>query len=146
MGVDVIFAHPWISDRRDVAPDGRKRYAIWDVYPRTDLVAYPSTYEGFGNAFLEAAYYKKPIFCNRYTIYRTDIEPCGFKAIVMDGLLTDAVVDQVRHIMADEPVRQRMVDHNYRLATQFFSYQRLEHQLRAILTQPRPCVIGDTDD
>jgi len=31
-----------------------------------------------GNAFLEAVYYRKPVMCNRYSIYRTDIEPKGF--------------------------------------------------------------------
>jgi len=92
----------WINHRRGVGPEGQKQYTIWDAYQHADLVTYPSTYEGFGNAFLEAIYYKKPILCNRYGIYRTDIEPCGFKVILMDGFLTDDVVAQVRRVLDDK--------------------------------------------
>ncbi len=134
LGVEVIFASDRIGDRRRVHDDGRKQYSIWDVYPHADLVTYPSTYEGFGNAFLEAVYYRKPIFCNRYTIYRTDIEPCGFEAIAMDGFLLDEVVQRVRHVLEDEQYRQRMVEHNYEVARQHFSYTRLEQELTVILT------------
>jgi glycosyltransferase involved in cell wall biosynthesis len=138
MGVEMILADRWISDKRGVATDGRKQYAIWDVYPHADLVAYPSTYEGFGNAFLEAAYYKKPIFCNRYTIFRTDIEPCGFRAVVMDGFLTADVVQQIRRVLDDTGYRNEMVDHNYQAASRFFSYQRVETELTSILRKLSP--------
>jgi glycosyltransferase involved in cell wall biosynthesis len=136
--VPIIFAEKHISDQRGIAADGTKQYAIWDVYPHADLIAYPSTYEGFGNAFLEAVYYRKPIFCNRYSIFRTDIEPCGFQAIVMDGFLTDDVVWQVRRSITDGQYREAMVDHNYRAARRFFAYERVEQELRAILDRSRP--------
>ena len=42
---------------------------------------YPSTYEGFGNAFLESVDYRKPGLCNLYAICRTEIEPLGFEEI-----------------------------------------------------------------
>ena len=142
MDVDLIFADRWISDRRGISTDGTKKYTIWDVYPHADLVTYPSTFEGFGNAFLEAVYYKKPIFCNRYTIFRTDIEPCGFQAVVMDGFLTDQVVDHVRRVLSDNGYRDQMVDNNFNLALQYFSYERVEQELRAILEKPRPWVAG----
>ena len=80
MDVEVIFADALDLRPARHRPDGRKLFTIDDVYPQADLVAYPSTYEGFGNAFLEAIYYKCPIVCNRYAIYRTDIEPCGVRA------------------------------------------------------------------
>jgi glycosyltransferase involved in cell wall biosynthesis len=138
LDVRVIFAAARISDVRGTTRDGRKVYAIWDVYPHADLVAYPSTYEGFGNAFLEAAYYRKPLLCNRYTIYRTDIEPCGFQAITMDGFLTGDVVERVRHLLSDQASRQAMVDGNYEAARRFFSYERVERELRAILAGELP--------
>lgn len=138
MQVDMIFADQWISAQRAIGIDGRKQYAIWDVYPQADLVAYPSTYEGFGNAFLEAVYFKKPIFCNRYTIFRTDIEPYGFHAISMDGYLTDEVVEQVRRAATDGDYRDEMAEHNYAVASRFFAYERLEHELKSLLEVPRP--------
>jgi glycosyltransferase involved in cell wall biosynthesis len=140
--VDVIFAAPWITHRRGTGEDGQKQYTVWDAYQHADLVSYPSTYEGFGNAFLEAAYCRKPILCNRYAIYRTDIEPCGFRAILMDGFLTDDLVDQVRHLVEDRNCWQEVADHNYQVGTRFFSYQRARDELYTILAKPSlasPC-------
>ena len=136
MGVEVIFADQWVFHSRGTGPDGRKRYTVEDAYQHADFVTYPSTYEGFGNAFLEAIHYRKPILCNRYAIYRTDIEPCGFDVILMDGFLTDETVEQVRHVLTDEEYRRRMVDHNYEAASRFFSYRRVEDELLAILAKP----------
>jgi glycosyltransferase involved in cell wall biosynthesis len=137
MNVEVIFADQWISTKRGTTGDGAKQYTAWDAYPHADLVTYPSTYEGFGNAFLEAIYYRKPILCNRYAIYRTDIEPCGFDVILMDGFLTDETVEQTRRVLDDEALRTGMVEHNYEVATRYFSYRRLEAELRAILAKPQ---------
>jgi glycosyltransferase involved in cell wall biosynthesis len=140
LGVEILFAEEWISDQPGVGTDGRRRYTVWDAYQAADFVTYPSTYEGFGNAFLEAIYFGKPLLCNRYAIYRTDIEPCGFDVILMDGFLTDEVVDQVREVLRDARRRRNMVEQNYRIGRQFFSYDRVEHELCAILNKPRLAV------
>ncbi|MGH7199559.1 MAG: glycosyltransferase [Planctomycetaceae bacterium] len=134
LGVDVIFAGNSIGHHRGTAEDGKKRYTIWDVYPHADLVAYPSSYEGFGNAFLEAVYYRKPIFCNRYAIYRSDIEPYGFRAAEMDGFITQQTVADVRRILGDADYRREIVEHNERIGREFFSYDRVEGELRGLLT------------
>jgi len=141
MGVDVIFAADWIGDRRGTGPDGRRLYTVWDAYQAADLVSYPSSYEGFGNAFLETVYFRKPILANCYAIYRTDIEPCGFRAILMDGFLTDDLVDQVRYLIDHRDSWSEAADHNYEVARRYFSYSRVEHELRAILAKPHlsPC-------
>jgi glycosyltransferase involved in cell wall biosynthesis len=107
-----------------------------DVFSQADLVTYPSEYEGFGNAFLEAIYHKQPIVCNRYLIYRTDIEPCGFKSIVFDGFLTNETVEQVNQLLDDRQRRQEMVDHNYQVGKEFFSYEILEAELRFMVERP----------
>lgn len=137
MGVDIVFAEEWIREEGGRGADGRNRYTVWDAYQHADFVTYPSTYEGFGNAFLEAIYFKRPILCNRYSIYRTDIEPCGFDVVLMDGYLTDESVSQVRAVISDPQRRQRMVEHNYEVAGQFFSYDRVQSELDAILHKPR---------
>ena len=137
MDVEVIFANAWISDERGTGPDGRKLFTIHDVYPQADLVAYPSTYEGFGNAFLEAIYYKCPIVCNRYAIYRTDIEPCGVRPILFDGFPTDETVDEIRRVLSDGQYRREMVEHNYEVAGRFFSYEVVEDELRLMMRRPQ---------
>jgi glycosyltransferase involved in cell wall biosynthesis len=137
MDVDVIFANAWISEERGTGPDGRKLFTIHDVYPQADLVAYPSTYEGFGNAFLEALYYKCPIVCNRYAIYRTDIEPCGVRPILFDRFPTDETVDEIHRVLGDSQYRREMVEHNYEVASRFFSYEVVEDELRLMMQRPQ---------
>ena len=56
-----------------------------------DFVTYPSLYEGFGNALLEAIYFRKPVLINRYSIFVRDIEPKGFRLLTMDGFVTPTV-------------------------------------------------------
>ncbi len=138
LNVKTIFADQMIAAERQIGQDGRKKYSIWDIYPHADLVAYPSSYEGFGNAFLEAVYYRKPIFCNHYTIFEADIDPCGFRTIGMDGFLTDEVVEQVRYMLANPEYRDEVVEHNYRTARKYFAYERVESELRSILDTHRP--------
>ncbi len=138
LGVELIHADKLIAPSRGTAADGSKLYSIWDAYPQADLVAYPSTYEGFGNAFLEAVYFRRPIFCNRYAIYQTDIEPFGFRAVEMNRFLNDQVVADVRRVLDDVPYRESMVQTNYEIGRQFFSFERLERELQALLETPRP--------
>src|SRR5574341_260611 len=77
LDVRVNFVSEIISTERGMTKDGRKIYILGDVYPYADLVTFPSLLEGFGNAFLEAVYYRRPIFVNNYTIYSIDIKPKG---------------------------------------------------------------------
>jgi glycosyltransferase involved in cell wall biosynthesis len=109
-------------------------YTLWDLYPHADLVTYPSTYEGFGNALLEAIYFGVPIVINRYSIFVQDIEPKGFKLAVIDGFITRDVVQLVRRILEDPSYRQQMVDHNYRVACTYYSYTALKRSLRTLIT------------
>ena len=136
MGVDVLYVDDRISQQRGTSSDGRKLFTLADVFSQADLVAYPSQYEGFGNAFLEAVYYKKPLLCNRYSIYRTDIGPCGFHTIDFDDYLTSEVISEARGVLDDSEARQEMVEHNYRVADQFFSYEVLEDELNLMIQRP----------
>jgi glycosyltransferase involved in cell wall biosynthesis len=58
MGVEVLVRPDIIGASRGTTEDGRKRYSLWDCYLNADFVTYPSTYEGFGNAFLEAIWFR----------------------------------------------------------------------------------------
>jgi len=131
--VDLRFVNDRVGESRGFDSQGRKMYSLADVYANTDFVTYPSLYEGFGNALLEAIYFCKPLLVNRYSIFRTDIEPKGFQMIAMDGYLTRQVADQVRRVIDDQKYREHMVKHNYELATRFYSYAVLLRKLRAIV-------------
>jgi len=132
-GVDLRFFATRVADTRQVDGEGRKMYTLWDLYPHAALVTYPSLYEGFGNAFLEAVYFKVPVLVNRYAIFHRDIEPKGFRVPIMDGFLTPAVVAEVRHVLEDAAYRHAMVEHNYGIARQNYSYRELRRSLRSLL-------------
>lgn len=132
--VDIRFVATRISEYRQIDDEGRKIYTLWDLYPHADLVTYPSLYEGFGNALLEAVYFKKPVLINRYSIFTRDIEPRGFKMPVMDGFITRKCVEDVRRIMENDAYRQQVVDENYGIAKRFFSYAVLRRTLKSLIT------------
>ena len=130
MQVNTFFVDDIINEQRGTTADGRKIYTLEDIYPYADLVTYPSTFEGFGNAFLETLYFKKPIVVNTYSIYIKDIQPKGFKVIEIDGYVTDKAVEQTRQVLGNPEIRQQMVDHNYELAKKYFSYSVLHQNLK----------------
>ena len=111
----------------------QKNYSLWDIYPHADFITYPSLYEGFGNAFLEAIYFKKPLLVNRYSIFIKDIEPRGFDLAVMDGFITKKTVQKVKEILESRERRQQMVNNNYEVAWRHYSYSVLRNQLSVII-------------
>jgi glycosyltransferase involved in cell wall biosynthesis len=132
-GVDLRFLDTSIQDPWGENNHGVHQLSLYDIYPHADLITYPSLYEGFGNAFLEAVYFKKPLLINRYAIFVRDIEPQGFDLIVMDGLLTSKNVQKVREVLESEKRRLTMVEHNYDIASRHYSYTVLESKLSYLL-------------
>lgn len=144
-GVDLRFIATRVGDSRQLDSEGRKVYRLWDLYPHANLVTYPSLYEGFGNAFLEAIYFRVPVVVNRYAIFARDIEPKGFRVPVMDGFATRRLVEEVRRIVEDEGYRQEMVEHNYRVASRYYDYAELRRRMRTVLANiAGGAVVGGT--
>jgi len=133
LNVTVNFESAIVGDRRGFTPEGRKIYTLGDVYPQADLVTYPSSMEGFGNAFLEAIYYKRPLVVNNYSIYEADIKPKGFKVVEFDGYISDATLEQVRHLLQHPELTGQNAEINYALAQRYYSYSVLERRLQHLL-------------
>lgn len=133
--VDLRFVSTRVSDERETGPDGKKLYSLWDVYRHADLVTFPSLYEGFGNALLEAFYCRKPVVVNRYAVFIADIEPKGFQVIPMSGYLTAESLSQVRRVIGDADYREEMVGHNFELGKVYYSYKVLRRKLRTLVYQ-----------
>jgi glycosyltransferase involved in cell wall biosynthesis len=133
LNVPTNFEADVIKDRRGRTAEGRKIYTLWDVYPHADLVTYPSDIEGFGNAFLEAIYFKRPIVVNNYSIFDIDIKPKGFRVIEFDGYITDETVRRVKQVLDEPAVARQMAEHNYQLAKQYYSYATLERRLQMLM-------------
>jgi glycosyltransferase involved in cell wall biosynthesis len=133
MGVRVIFGPELFGYVRGRTSDGRKIYSLADAYQQADLVTYPSQVEGFGNAFLEAIYYRRPLLMSSYEIFRTDIQPKGFQVIGFDEFLTRQTIDQARTVLQDPALAGRIVEHNYQLGRRHYSYTVLRHCLSLLV-------------
>src|SRR5262249_9856000 len=131
--IDVRFIWDRVGEFRGMNADGKKVYTLFDVYPHADLVTYPSYYEGFGNAFLEAIYFGKPVLVNTYAVYARDIDPLGFKTIEMNQLVSREVVEQTQEILRNAPLRQEWAKTNYELGLKYFSYSVARRKLAARL-------------
>ena len=133
LNVEVHYLAGFIEEKR-AKRNGRKAYTLWDVYPHADFVTYPTLYEGFGNALLEAIYFRKPVLVNRYSVYVADIAPFGFDFVEVDGWISDESVSEVRRLLDDPDSCATLVNKNYEIARRHFSYDvlaaALEHLLR----------------
>jgi len=133
MGVNLICAEKYFDTQRGTNEKGEKVYSIWDAYIHADLVTYPSVFEGFGNAFLEAVYFRKPIVVNNYSIFSTDIKPKGFDVIEFDDYVTEETVRQTHTVINDRTLATRMANNNFELARKYFSYDMLRTKLKILL-------------
>jgi mannosylglucosylglycerate synthase len=133
LSVTVRFESNQVQDIRGTTADGKKIYTLEDVYPQADLVTYPSSIEGFGNAFLEAVYYRRPILVNNYSIYEVDIKPKGFQVVWFDGFISTSTLEMVKYVLQHPDHTKEWAEENYQLAKRYFSYSVLEDRLHSVL-------------
>jgi len=135
MGVRVLFATDVIAHHRGQTPDGRKIFSLADAYQQANLVTYPSTVEGFGNAFLETIYHRRPIVVSTYEIYRRDIQPKGFRVIEFGDFVTEETIYQAQAVLRDPTMAAEMTQHNYELGRRYYSYRVLENHLVVLMNR-----------
>ena len=135
LGVRVLFAQEHFAPDRRTTADGCKCYSLADAYQHADLVTYPSRVEGFGNAFLEAIYYRRPLVMCRYEIFKTDIWPKGFQVIGFDSYIDHGAVQRARDVLGHPAEVEAMVEHNYALGRKHYSYSVLRKRLRMLIDQ-----------
>lgn len=133
LDVTVRFESDQVQDERGTTSDGRKIYTLGDVYPHADLITYPSAIEGFGNAFLEAVYYRRLILVNNYSIYEVDIKPKGFRTLWFDGFISDSTLEATRNALQHPEQTQEWTELNYQLAKRYFSYTVLQRRLESLV-------------
>lgn len=133
LNVDLLPVGDRFAECRQEASTGIVYFGLQDAYSCADFVTYPSRVEGFGNAFLEAIFYRRPLMINRYPVYVADIEPCGFDVVSIDGAITDGAVANVLLLLNDPKSRAEMTDHNYVVASRYFSYETARRCLEEIM-------------
>lgn len=135
LNTPVIFAADRFDYARGKTADNRKIYSLADGYYAADLITYPSVIEGFGNAFLETIYFRRPIIMRGYEIFEIDIKPKGFKVLTFQEFIAEATVKETASLLNDPTRIAEMVEENYRIATQFYSFKVLRDQLTVLLNE-----------
>ncbi len=119
------------SERGEI--NGHKVFDLWDVYPHAHLISYPSIYEGFGNALVETVYFRKPLVVNTYPMYLSDIKPAGIRAVEFFYDIKEETLADTRRLIDDEAYRAELIEHNYQVGLEHFSYQVLRQVLAEAL-------------
>ena len=94
-----------------------------DAYESAALVLYPSRIEGFGNALLEAFFYRRPVLVRRYPVYVADIAPTGVQCLEFGDYLTDDVINRARAWIDDPGACEDAVEQNYAVGRRSFSLE-----------------------
>ncbi len=129
LNVRVIFAADKIGTERGQKPDGTTIFSLTDAYLQANLVTYPSAVEGFGNAFLETIYYRRPIIMSSYEIFTVDIKPKGFKVITFSEFISDSTIDEVVNLLHKPELVAEIVEQNFAIGRRYYSYNVLEKNL-----------------
>jgi glycosyltransferase involved in cell wall biosynthesis len=140
-GVNLRYA----ADRFEPDLEGKPvgpAHTLHDAYLAADLITYPSLYEGYGNALIEAIFYGKPVVVNRYPVYVADIATLGLEFIEIDGAITDQTVAAVRDALTDSRRQARVAARNFEIAVRRLSYKVLRRRLRRLLGEVEGGVTG----
>jgi len=131
----VLFRKSMIRRHSWTGPHGSKIYSLSDAYAHARACTYFSTYEGFGNAFIEAVVAKKPIFVNNYKpVFMPDIGSKGFKVVMLENnVLTGKAVGEMKEIIYNQKLCREIGEYNFEIGKKHFSYSSLKDKLEKLL-------------
>jgi len=137
LGEQVLFAYHLFHNKGLSGRGGEVRFSLSDAYAKATACTYFSTYEGFGNAFVEAVLARRPIFVNNYEpVYLPDIGSKGFKAVMIEnGELNSKAVSEMAEIIYNPKLGAEIADFNFELGKKEFSFDTLREKLEQLISK-----------
>jgi glycosyltransferase involved in cell wall biosynthesis len=134
LGRQVTFAHH-LFHNKGLSNNGMLRFSLSDAYARATACTYFSTYEGFGNAFVEAVLAKRPIFVNNYEpVYMPDIGSKGFKTVMIENCeLNSEAIREMAEVIYNPDLGREMAEYNFELGKTYFSLDTLREKLEELI-------------
>ena len=135
LGEQISFAYHLFHNKGLSNGNGEVRFSLSDAYARATACTYFSTYEGFGNAFVEAVLARRPIFVNNYEpVYMPDIGSKGFKTVMIEnGELSIEAVSAMAEVIYNPSMASEIAEYNFALGKRFFSYDTLREKLEQLI-------------
>jgi len=144
--VKCYFAYEHFSLENNLKKRKKSTFNFFDSYLIADLVTYTSIKEGFGNQFLEAVFFKKPVVLFEYPVFESDIKKEGYEIISIGNTVKafngfklvpkekiKEAVDLTIDILKDKEKYQMMVEKNFELAKKFHDESFLKKDLSLLL-------------
>lgn len=131
----VRFAYHLFHNKGLSPSNGDVRFSLSDAYAHSTACTYFSTYEGFGNAFVEAVLARRPIFVNNYKpVFMPDIGSKGFKTVMLEeNNLTGQAIEEIGEIIYQPELARQIADYNFELGKKYFSYETLREKLEELI-------------
>lgn len=128
----IVFAGEHINSRRKIK-GGKRIYTLWDAFTNADIMVYPTEKEGFGNQFLEATFFKKPIIITPYEVYRKDIKPLGYSVVEIGKKVLSRDVGKVRKMLNDSIEMKKMTLKNFKISKTNFSFEATREKIKKLI-------------
>ncbi len=137
LGDQVRFASHLFHNKGLRGNNGEDRFSLSDAYAQASACTYFSSYEGFGNAFIEAVAARRPVFVNNYKpVYWPDIGSKGFKTVMLENNeLTSQKVKEMKEIILNKKLAEEIAEHNFQIGKTYFSFDTLREKLKDLIEE-----------